>query len=129
MGYAMADLQTLDLILFAVGTFAAALVTGVAGFAGRLVFTPAPANTKTPGGRLMMHRRSQSASIFRLVWTNVFSLAEQNAFVEHDAAAPTVLRTASWSVSWSAGFNIIQGPLAAHSSLNDDMRPRWTNLL
>jgi uncharacterized membrane protein YfcA len=37
MGYAMADLQTLDLILFAVGTFAAALVTGVAGFAFGIV--------------------------------------------------------------------------------------------
>jgi Na+/serine symporter len=33
----MADLQTLDLILFAVGTFAAALVTGVAGFAFGIV--------------------------------------------------------------------------------------------
>jgi hypothetical protein len=33
MGYAMADLQTFDLILFAAGTFAAVLVTGVAGFA------------------------------------------------------------------------------------------------
>jgi uncharacterized membrane protein YfcA len=37
MGYAMADLQILDLILFAVGTFAAALVTGVAGFAFGIV--------------------------------------------------------------------------------------------
>src|SRR5258705_9053142 len=37
MGCAMADLQTLDLILFAAGTFAAALVTGVAGFAFGLV--------------------------------------------------------------------------------------------
>jgi uncharacterized membrane protein YfcA len=34
---AMADLQTLDLILFAAGTFAAALVTGVAGFAFGIV--------------------------------------------------------------------------------------------
>ena len=33
----MADLQTLDLILFAFGTFAAALVTGVAGFAFGIV--------------------------------------------------------------------------------------------
>lgn len=33
----MVDLQTLDLILFAVGTFAAALVTGVAGFAFGIV--------------------------------------------------------------------------------------------
>jgi uncharacterized membrane protein YfcA len=33
----MADLQILDLILFAVGTFAAALVTGVAGFAFGIV--------------------------------------------------------------------------------------------
>src|SRR5256885_2771292 len=37
MGYAMVDLQILDLILFAVGTFAAALVTGVAGFAFGIV--------------------------------------------------------------------------------------------
>ena len=37
MGCVMADLQTLDLILFAVGTFAAALVTGVAGFAFGIV--------------------------------------------------------------------------------------------
>src|SRR6516164_4418794 len=37
MGYAMADLQTVDLILFAFGTFAAALVTGVAGFAFGIV--------------------------------------------------------------------------------------------
>ena len=37
MGYAMADLQTFDLILFAAGTFAAALVTGVAGFAFGIV--------------------------------------------------------------------------------------------
>jgi len=37
MGYAMADLQTLDLILFSAGTFAAALVTGVAGFAFGIV--------------------------------------------------------------------------------------------
>jgi uncharacterized membrane protein YfcA len=37
MGYAMPDLQTLDLILFASGTFAAALVTGVAGFAFGIV--------------------------------------------------------------------------------------------
>ena len=37
MGYTMADLQTLDLILFAIGTFAAALVTGVAGFAFGIV--------------------------------------------------------------------------------------------
>lgn len=37
MGYAMTDLQTLDLILFAAGTFAAALVTGVAGFAFGIV--------------------------------------------------------------------------------------------
>jgi uncharacterized protein len=33
MGYAMDDLQTLDLALFAAGTFAAAFVTGLAGFA------------------------------------------------------------------------------------------------
>jgi uncharacterized protein len=37
MGYAVADLQILDLILFALGTFAAALVTGVAGFAFGIV--------------------------------------------------------------------------------------------
>src|SRR5207245_6553694 len=37
MGCAMADLQTLDLILFAIGTFTAALVTGVAGFAFGIV--------------------------------------------------------------------------------------------
>src|SRR5256714_5818235 len=37
MGYAMADLQTVDLILFAAGTFVAALVTGVAGFAFGIV--------------------------------------------------------------------------------------------
>ena len=37
MGCAMADLQILDLILFAAGTFAAALVTGVAGFAFGIV--------------------------------------------------------------------------------------------
>ena len=33
MGCAMAELQTFDLILFGAGTFVAALVTGVAGFA------------------------------------------------------------------------------------------------
>jgi uncharacterized membrane protein YfcA len=37
MGYAMADLQTFDLMLFATGTFAAALVTGIAGFAFGIV--------------------------------------------------------------------------------------------
>src|SRR5437016_8359600 len=37
MGCVMADLQTLNLILFAAGTFAAALVTGVAGFAFGIV--------------------------------------------------------------------------------------------
>jgi len=37
MGCAMADLQTLDVVLFAAGTFAAALVTGVAGFAFGIV--------------------------------------------------------------------------------------------
>jgi uncharacterized membrane protein YfcA len=37
MGYAVADLQTLDLILFAAGTFAAPLVTGIAGFAFGIV--------------------------------------------------------------------------------------------
>src|SRR2546423_7474276 len=37
MGYAMADLQTVDLILFAAETFAAALVTGAAGFAFGIV--------------------------------------------------------------------------------------------
>jgi uncharacterized membrane protein YfcA len=37
MGCAMADLQILDLILFAAGTFVAALVTGVAGFAFGIV--------------------------------------------------------------------------------------------
>src|SRR6516162_7429944 len=36
-GCAMADLQTFDLILFAAGTFAAALVTGIAGFAFGIV--------------------------------------------------------------------------------------------
>jgi hypothetical protein len=36
-GCVMADLQTLNLILFAAGTFAAALVTGVAGFAFGIV--------------------------------------------------------------------------------------------
>ena len=33
MGYAMDQFQTLDLALFAAGTFAAAFVTGLAGFA------------------------------------------------------------------------------------------------
>src|SRR3954451_21478628 len=33
MGYAMDDLHALDLALFAIGTFAAAFVTGLAGFA------------------------------------------------------------------------------------------------
>ena len=37
MGCAMADLPILDLLLFAGGTFAAALVTGVAGFAFGIV--------------------------------------------------------------------------------------------
>jgi uncharacterized protein len=37
MGYTMADLQTFDVILFTGGTFAAALVTGVAGFAFGIV--------------------------------------------------------------------------------------------
>ena len=37
MGYAMTDLKTFDMILFAGGTFAAALVTGVAGFAFGIV--------------------------------------------------------------------------------------------
>jgi uncharacterized membrane protein YfcA len=37
MGYAMADLQIVDLILFASGAFVAALVTGVAGFAFGIV--------------------------------------------------------------------------------------------
>jgi uncharacterized protein len=37
MGRGMADLQLLDLILFNVGTFAAALVTGIAGFAFGIV--------------------------------------------------------------------------------------------
>src|SRR5580692_3149449 len=37
MGRVMADLQTLNLILFVAGTFAAALVTGVAGFAFGIV--------------------------------------------------------------------------------------------
>jgi uncharacterized protein len=37
MGYAMAELQVLDLILFATATFAAALVAGVAGFAFGIV--------------------------------------------------------------------------------------------
>ena len=37
MGYAMTDLPIFDLILFASGTFAAALVTGVAGFAFGIV--------------------------------------------------------------------------------------------
>jgi uncharacterized protein len=53
MGCVMADLQIVDLILFATGTFAAALVTGVAGFAfgivaaaGWLHFLP-PAQTTT----------------------------------------------------------------------------------
>src|SRR5438552_9326462 len=36
-GYVMAELQTLNLILFAAGTFTAALVTGVAGFAFGIV--------------------------------------------------------------------------------------------
>src|SRR5215472_5904459 len=36
-GYAMADLQTFDLILFAAGRFAAALMTGIAGFAFGIV--------------------------------------------------------------------------------------------
>jgi hypothetical protein len=37
MGYAMAELQIIDLILFVAGTFAATLVTGVAGFAFGIV--------------------------------------------------------------------------------------------
>jgi len=37
MGYAMGQLQTLDLTLFAAGTFAAAFVTGLAGFAFAIV--------------------------------------------------------------------------------------------
>jgi len=37
MGHVMADLQTLNLILFVAGTFTAALVTGVAGFAFGIV--------------------------------------------------------------------------------------------
>ena len=41
MGYAMADLPILDLLLFAAGTFADALVTGVAGFAFGIVASAA----------------------------------------------------------------------------------------
>jgi uncharacterized protein len=41
MGCAMADLPVLDLLLFAAGTFAAALVTGVAGFAFGIVASAA----------------------------------------------------------------------------------------
>jgi uncharacterized membrane protein YfcA len=37
MGYAMTDFPILDLLLFAAGTFAAALVTGIAGFAFGIV--------------------------------------------------------------------------------------------
>ena len=37
MGYAMNDLHALDLALFAIGTFAAAFVTGLAGFAFAMV--------------------------------------------------------------------------------------------
>jgi hypothetical protein len=37
MGRVMADLQTLNLILFVAGTFTATLVTGVAGFAFGIV--------------------------------------------------------------------------------------------
>ena len=37
MGYAMGQLQTLDLALFSAGTFAAAFVTGLAGFAFAIV--------------------------------------------------------------------------------------------
>jgi uncharacterized membrane protein YfcA len=41
MGCAMADLPVLDLLLFVAGTFAAALVTGVAGFAFGIVASAA----------------------------------------------------------------------------------------
>jgi hypothetical protein len=37
MGYAMDEFHTLDLALFALGTFAAAFVTGLAGFAFAIV--------------------------------------------------------------------------------------------
>ena len=37
MGYAMDGLQTLDLAFFSAGTFAAAFVTGLAGFAFGIV--------------------------------------------------------------------------------------------
>src|SRR3954463_10919177 len=37
MGYAMNDLHALDLALFAIGTFTAAFVTGLAGFAFAIV--------------------------------------------------------------------------------------------
>jgi uncharacterized membrane protein YfcA len=37
MGYAMDQLHTLDLALFAAGTFAAAFITGIAGFAFGIV--------------------------------------------------------------------------------------------
>src|SRR5215212_1367911 len=37
MGYAMDDLHALDLALFAAGTFAAAFITGLAGFAFAIV--------------------------------------------------------------------------------------------
>src|SRR6202045_703615 len=40
MGHVMADLHTLNLILFVAGTFTAALVTGVAGFAFGIVAAP-----------------------------------------------------------------------------------------
>src|SRR5436305_15284801 len=37
MGYAMGDLHTVDLILFVLATFAAAFVTGLAGFAFAII--------------------------------------------------------------------------------------------
>src|SRR5213075_1933184 len=39
MGYAMDGLQTLDIVLFCAGAFAAAFVTGLAGFAFAVVAT------------------------------------------------------------------------------------------
>src|SRR5712692_373894 len=44
----------------------------------RLVFTPAPAFTKAPDGKLTMHQRSHSSSSFRLVWAKAVSLVRNS---------------------------------------------------
>src|ERR1051325_2787284 len=49
MGYAMGDLSALDLALFAAGTFAAAFVTGLAGFAFPIVAAAVWLHFLTPG--------------------------------------------------------------------------------